>query len=106
MTWLFTLGPPNPFKYRVGLIKRSEKSQPNKNNSSHEGNIVEIGYFVDLENTVKTLYLRFTSTLKTKLLLLFFFNSLPKPLRFTPTLAQFKNNLKTHFFHQAFPECN
>ena len=33
-------------------------------------------------------------------------NSLPKPLRFTPTLAQFKKNLKTHFFHQAFPECN
>ena len=21
-------------------------------------------------------------------------------------VAQFKKNLKTHFFHQAFPECN
>jgi hypothetical protein len=31
-------------------------------------------------------------------------NSLPKPLRFTPTLAQFKKNLKTHFFHLAFPD--
>ena len=83
-------------KYSIKMLPQIKTYHPQRSLRSSTDRLLEIPR-VNLKSAGERSF-RYAASVE--------WNSLPKPLRFTPTLAQFKKNLKTHFFHQAFPECN